>query len=205
MPANISDFMSSFTKDLARPNRFEVNISIPNGLRPNPGVVLTGDGITDEDVRLLTLRCETAELPSRTFTTAEQKFGSNPIEKYPYHTIYNDLTLTFIVSGDMQEKRIFDKWMNKIMPSINFNPQYKYNNSTPNYVSTIRVTQFSLRKDEPIYQINLYDAYPISVNQMDLDWSSDSHHKLTVVFAYTYWEPVELVRDQLFIPTVDVS
>ena len=200
MPANISEFMSSFTKDLARPNRFEVDISVPDGLRPSLGGLINGQDITDEDTRLLKLRCETAELPSKTFTTAEQKFGSNPIEKYPYHTTFNDLTLTFIVSGDMQEKRIFDKWMNKIMPSINFNPQYKYNNSTPNYVSTIRVTQFGLRKDERIYQVNLYDAYPISVNQLDLDWSSDGHHKLTVVFAYTYWEPVELVRDLLPLP-----
>ena len=184
MPANISEFMSSFTKDLARPNRFEVKINLPDGLRNNS----QGGSLTQNDERLLTLRCETAELPSRTFTTAEQKFGSNPIEKYPYHTTFNDLTLTFIVSGDMQEKRIFDKWMNKIMPSTNFNPQYKYNNSTPNYVSTIQVIQYNLQ-NEAQYVVSLYDAYPISVNQLDLDWSSDGHHKLTVVFAYTYWEP----------------
>jgi hypothetical protein len=34
----------------------------------------------------------------------------------------------------------------------------------------------------------LVDAFPISVNQLDLDWSSDGYHKLTVVFAYTYWQ-----------------
>jgi hypothetical protein len=99
MPSNISDFMSSFTKDLARPNRFEVIINLPAGLKNNS----QGGSLTPNDERLLRLRCETAELPSRTFTTAEQKFGSNPIEKYPYHTTFNDLTLTFIVSGDMQE------------------------------------------------------------------------------------------------------
>jgi hypothetical protein len=26
------------------------------------------------------------------------------------------------------------------------------------------------------------------MNQMDLDWSSDGHHKLIVTFAYTYWK-----------------
>ena len=34
----------------------------------------------------------------------------------------------------------------------------------------------------------MVDAFPIAVNQLDLDWSSDSYHKLTVVFAYTYWQ-----------------
>jgi hypothetical protein len=26
------------------------------------------------------------------------------------------------------------------------------------------------------------------VNQLDLDWSSDGYHKLSVTFAYTRWE-----------------
>ena len=26
------------------------------------------------------------------------------------------------------------------------------------------------------------------MNQMDLDWSGDGYHKLTVTFAYTRWE-----------------
>ena len=32
------------------------------------------------------------------------------------------------------------------------------------------------------------DAFPIIVNQMDLDWSADGIHKLTIVFAYRYWQ-----------------
>jgi hypothetical protein len=28
------------------------------------------------------------------------------------------------------------------------------------------------------------------MNQMDLDWSSESYHKLTVTFAYTEWKRV---------------
>jgi hypothetical protein len=30
--------------------------------------------------------------------------------------------------------------------------------------------------------------FQMSVNQMDLDWSSDGYHKLVVTFAYTRWE-----------------
>jgi hypothetical protein len=33
----------------------------------------------------------------------------------------------------------------------------------------------------------MLDTFPIAVNQLDLDWSSDGHHKLTVTFAYTSW------------------
>ena len=38
------------------------------------------------------------------------------------------------------------------------------------------------------YSVNLYDAFPISMNQMDLDWSGDGYHKLNITFAYTRWE-----------------
>jgi len=41
--------------------------------------------------------------------------------------------------------------------------------------------------NELTYSVSLFDAYPISMNQLDLDWSTDGHHKLTVTFAYTQW------------------
>jgi hypothetical protein len=168
MASSIADFKSKFETELARPNRFEVEIPPINGVGSLPDMGK--------------FRCETAELPSRTFSTLEQKFGSNPVEKYPYQTTYNDLTLTFIVSGDMSEKKFFDNWMNVISPPGNFNFQYRNN-----YVGDITITQFDL-SNKPVYSVVLHDAYPITVNQLDLDWSNnDSHHKLVVMFAYTYW------------------
>jgi hypothetical protein len=132
--------------------------------------------------RNLTFRCEAAQLPSRTFSTADQKFGSNPLEKHAYHSNYNESELTFIVSDDMSEKIFFDAWMEYINPTASFD--FNYRND---YISTITVTQYDV-KDNPTYSVNLVDAFPISVNQLDLDWSNDGHHKLVVVFAYRYWQ-----------------
>jgi hypothetical protein len=36
--------------------------------------------------------------------------------------------------------------------------------------------------------VNLFEAYPVSMNQLDLDWNGEGYHKLTVTFAYTYWK-----------------
>jgi len=171
MPQSISDFYSSFVTGLAKPSRFEVSITAPTGLPSTP-------------INLM-YRCESAELPSRTYATTEQKFGSNPIEKYPYQVTFNDLTLTFMVGGDMKEKEFFDKWMELVVPSSNYNPKYKYS-----YVATIRITQFD-STGKPTYAVDLIDAYPITVNQLDLDWSAEGYHKLSVVFAYTYWEKID--------------
>ena len=34
----------------------------------------------------------------------------------------------------------------------------------------------------------MYEAYPISMNQLDLSWSSEGYHKLNITFAYTSWK-----------------
>jgi len=170
MARSINDFKSSFKGDLARSNRFDVDIPVPLTLIP---YIKTS--------RNLVYRCENANLPSRTFATTEQKtYG--PVEKHPYLTTYNDIDLTFIVDDDMQQRVFFDAWLNYINPTYNYNMRYK-----ENYTTTITINQYDVT-NKLSYTINLFDAYPISMNQLDLDWNGDSYHKLTVTFAYTYWK-----------------
>lgn len=171
MPASISDFRASFKSELARPNRFEAFIPIPYILLP----------FYTEGASQLTLRCESAELPSRALATVDRKIGAVPIQKFPNQSLYNDMAMTFLVGGDMNEKLLFDAWLEVINPSSNFNFKYK-----KDYVTEIAVKQYDV-SNNLTYEVILIDAFPIAVNQLDLDWSNDGHHKLTVAFAYTYW------------------
>jgi hypothetical protein len=169
MAGSITDFKASFRTDLARPNRFDVNIPIPIGLLPYR-----------EIGRTLRMRCENAELPGRSISTTTMKiYGVE--EKFPYQTVYNDISLTFIVGDDMAEKKFFDAWLNWINPTINYNLKYKADYAVP-----LTVNQYDV-KNELSYSVTMLDTFPIAVNQLDLDWSSDGHHKLTVTFAYTSW------------------
>ena len=170
MAGTISQFKSSFTTDLARPSRFDVLIPVPIILFASPLVTS----------RSLLYRCETAQLPGRTFEMHEQKtYG--PIEKYPYLTTYNDLDLTFIVDSDMSQKYIFDTWLEYINPAFTNNFKYKVD-----YATYLTVNQYDTQ-NKLVYAADFYECYPISTNQMDLDWSADGYHKLTVTFAYTRW------------------
>lgn len=170
MSRSINDFKTSFGGDLARTNRFDVSIPVPLTLIPYI-----------QSSRNLIYRCENANLPGRTFATTEQKtYG--PVEKHPYLTTYNDIDMTFIVDDDMQQKIFFDAWLNYINPTYNYNMRYK-----ENYATTITVNQYDVN-NKLSYTVDLFDAYPISVNQLDLDWNGDGYHKLTVTFAYTYWK-----------------
>lgn len=169
MPASIAEFKSSFSTDVARPNKFDVDIPIPLGMIPYLGTS-----------RRLKFRCETADLPGRTLATTGQKvYGVE--EKFPYMTSYPDITMTFIVSDDMKEKKFFDAWVNWINPSVNYNLKFKND-----YAVAIRITQYSVT-NKSTYSVDLMDAYPIAINDLNLDWSSDGFHKLSVTFAYTQW------------------
>jgi hypothetical protein len=172
MAGTIDQFRASFSTDLARPSRFDVNIPIPVALGFN---ITTG--------RSLNMRCEAAQLPGRTIETTTKKLGSAPIEKFPIHTNYNEITLDFIVSDNMNEKIFFDAWMELINPTTDFNMQYKNN-----YAVDILINQYDVT-NKLTYSANMIEAFPIDVNQMDLNWSSvDSVHKLSVVFAYKQWQ-----------------
>ena len=174
MAGSISAFKSSFTRDLARPNRFDVYMFPPPGISDNYAV-------TASSSTQLMYRCEIAQLPGRTFATADQRtYG--PVEKYPYLTTYNDLDLTFIVSDDMREKILFDEWIELINPKTTNNFSYK-----EEYSTDILINQYDL-SNNLTYSAKIIKAYPMSMNQMDLDWSSDGYHKLMVTFAYTRWE-----------------
>jgi hypothetical protein len=72
--------------------------------------------------------------------------------------------------------------MNYINPQYNNNFRYK-----GNYSTIITINQYDVT-NTLTYSVNLYDAYPISMNQMDLNWSDEGFHKLVVTFAYTYWQ-----------------
>jgi len=175
MAGNINDFKSSFVKDLAKSNKFDVIIPVPVPLV-----------LHVSKARALTFRCEEAQLPGRTLSTAELKIGSSPNEKYPYGTTFNDIDLTFIVDDTMDQKTFFDAWMNYINPNYSWNLRYK-----EDYATVITINQYDAQNRKS-YSVNLYEAFPISMNQMDLSWGSEGYHKLVVTFAYTSWSNADL-------------
>jgi hypothetical protein len=89
--------------------------------------------------------------------------------------------MTFICSDDMKEKLLFDRWLNIVNPTDNYNFNYK-----DDYKADIQVRQYGVEKFIS-YQVNLLKAFPIGVSDLQLDWSSDGYHKVTVTFSYKEW------------------
>ena len=171
MAGSINDFKTSFKGDLARPSRFDVQIPVPLALAAYVS-----------DARDLTFKCESTELPGKSIATMDRKMGSAPIEKLPYLTNYNEIALNFIVGDNMRERLFFEAWLELINPTTNYNFRYK-----SDYTVDVNINQYSVT-GQLSYALTLLEAFPISINDMSLDWSADGYHKVTVSFAFTQWK-----------------
>jgi len=204
MSKAITNFIGSLTTDLARPCNFDVTI-VPNVNLLSKLFSLNIKGIfslfTLAQSRSLSLRCEQAELPSRTFALVDQKtYG--PVEFFPVQNSYDKVNFIFMCSDTMSEKAFFDGWMELICLSspilgpldnllalggfstggVNFDFEYKSTYETP-----ITVTQYSVT-GVPTYRCILNGAFPVSVNQLPLAWrEQNSYNRLVVTFAYRYF------------------
>jgi hypothetical protein len=200
---------------LARPCRFEVILPIPNYIGqyvsnsliekilnfPNSAFSDISDAINsalgsqNESIRsanpsvsrYLALQCEAAELPGKTLQTADVKIYG-PTFKVPYQTQYSDTSLTFICTNEFYERKLFDKWLEAIMPTDTNNLRYA-KGAASNYMTKIRVVQYD-DVIKQIYAVDLVDAFPIGIAAQPLAWSEEGFHRLTIQFAYQRFETI---------------
>jgi len=152
----------------------------------NPQNAITKDHAITKS---LALQCEIAQLPGRSLATADNRVYG-PVQKYPTNSTYSDIVLTFICTNDFYERKFFDVWMDSIIPRDTNNVRFKKGlDGTGGYTSDISIIQFD-DTIKQVYAVKLINAFPTSINEMQLDWSSDTYHKLSVNFTYEYYKSI---------------
>jgi hypothetical protein len=131
--------------------------------------------------RYLALQCESAELPGKTLATADVKIYG-PTFKVPYQTQYTDTTLTFLCTNEFYERKLFERWMDCIMPYDTNNLRFPKDERS-RYLTNIKIIQYDefIKK---IFIVELIDAFPIGISSQQLSWTDDNFHRLSVQFAY---------------------
>lgn len=137
--------------------------------------------------RYLSLQCESAELPGKTLQTADVKIYG-PTFKVPYQTMYGDTSLTFLCTNDFFERKLFDKWMEAIMPTDTNNLRFPKSESS-RYLTNIKIIQYDdfIRQ---IYAVELMDAFPIGIAPQSLNWGEEGFHRLSIQFAYQKYRTI---------------
>jgi hypothetical protein len=177
------------TRGLARPNRFEISFPVPKGLL---------NSSERADPRVISLFCESANLPSKTIGVKQQRIYG-PSYPRPFSAEYGGegITLTFLVDRDMDVKGFFDSWMNIIVDPFQYFIHYP-----DNYTVPILIQQLD-ENDDPTYSVTLEDAFPRSLALMELNnTAQNSVHKLNVTFVYRRWFAYHRLPNGLKYPEV---
>ena len=137
--------------------------------------------------RYLALQCESAEIPGRTLETADTRIYG-PSFKVPYRMQYADTNLTFLCTNEFYERKLFERWMEAIIPSDTNNPRFPKSDAT-RYLTNIRIVQYDdfVRQ---IYAVELIDAFPVGVAPQALSWAEEGFHRLSVSFSYQKYRTI---------------
>lgn len=180
--SSVYDFLA-FVKahGVARVNRFRLTMNLPQpvidkmnkelGTSLDDGIGRTGYQESLNKVfspslgaYSLSIMCQSVNLPGTTVTTQDMNHQNN-IRKMPVDKQYTDFECTFMSSGNMIEKKVFDAWIGSI-----FNK-----NHTVAYFDDITVdisVEVMNEADEIIYTYKLTEAYPSAINPLTLDRSA---------------------------------
>ena len=158
---------------LARTNRFEIEMREPAGLGTQRSIDLS-------------LLCETCTMPSRQIETTSFSPWRNAV-KIPTGYVDEDVTFTFRLTNDYYVKEVFDKWLNSIVSGETYLAAYG-----EAYKTDVNIWQLNTT-GERAYGVKLIEAYPVSINSINLDFNSDSTtQQVTAVFTYKTFETIDI-------------
>ena len=167
---------------LAVANRYQVTFGLPAALKR----IMPEAGTTSGQV--LNLMCDAAGLPGRQIATVDYQAQKQSI-KIPYAFINEDVTFTFLLTGDYYAKKIFDAWSESIIDFSGYRVKY-----LADHVSDIRVFQQvkGNNGDTIAYGIILKNAYPTTFSGIALDNASENTiQKYQVVMTYENFEVIK--------------
>lgn len=187
----LNDFQSQvFSKGLAENNKFEMLIATPPALS-NVGTNLSG---------LVNMMCEISNFPPLNLMVRPMNLYG-PAHQRPVSIDYggDGIAASFYLDREMNVKRFFDLWMTSIVNGSTDNVSYQNDYITNIVIRQLSDGQGGLQNaatfnprgvtEEATYAVQLEEAFPRSMNLVDLNTGSQNQiSRLTVVFAFRKWK-----------------
>jgi hypothetical protein len=187
--SEIDDLKGVFSKrqGAAQTNRFMIFMQPPSASLFNLDVNAAITGAISGDINLggfindprdVSLLCESCTLPGRSITTIEKQNVKQAV-KVPYSFLNEDVTFTFILTGDYYMRKMFDNWSNLVFDTNKYEMRYP-----ESYTTDVRIAQLN-KQNVPVYTVKLEKAYPTTINAITLDNTAEnSIQKVTVNMTY---------------------
>lgn len=176
---NVSDFMSEISKfnGFAHQAKFKITFTkLPEF-----------DAIS---VKRLTLMCDQVEFPGKNIKTFDKRYYGNKRE-LPISTEFTPLVISFVCGNDMEERRIFERWITLIQNRSDYDIEYP-----AVYYGSMSIQQLD-DAGEVIYTVNVKDVFPKDLNAMQAMWSGADFHRITLTLTYNEYDVVGIQPDKV--------
>jgi len=173
---SIDEFRATIAAtDIARPNKFEMSVFLPDTL----------GGATNRNINL---RVKTIDMPGRNIDTTTNDTIYGPTHELAVGLTYADeITATFHLSPDFNEKIWFDRWQELI-----YDPKTYTLKFYKEYVSTMEIYQLNYN-NERTYGVKLIEVFPKTIGAVTYSNETASGlQELSVGFAFKEWEQIEV-------------
>lgn len=164
---------------------------------------LSSTSYSKEIVLLAQNRANQFPIPAVSMATTElRRYGVGPFEKKPYLPTFTDVTIDFIGDSEGNIHKFFYLWMNSIcnffeLPAANASQDFFQGvaaSKSPfalefkdNYRTRISLLTFN-ENQEKLTNIYLENAFPVSIGEIQYDWSNESQLvRFPVTFSFTHW------------------
>ena len=193
-PTTIDDFKSVISRrsGLAPANRFAIFMSPPSQTLLNLDLqnvasnLLSGNfgpGQLVNDPRDVSLLCESCSLPGRQIQTLDkQHMNYRQSIKIPQGYFNEDVNFVFHLTNDYHMKKVFDRWLDLVINPETYQVAYR-----KEFVTDVTIQQLN-RQNVPVYGIKLKNAFPVTVNTIELSNASAENQKLNVTLTYEDYE-----------------
>ena len=148
---HINRFMNAHLDDMARTDRFKVEIHGPQGINLNPG-----------------MRCTAVSMPGRTISTNRHTVNqAGPPREFPSIVDYGgSVELTFMLDTLFEDHQKIHLWNSYVYDEA---WGFRY---PEEYWGTVKITQFD-RQEQPIYEVELLEAWPSAFGSLEYDSGGD--------------------------------
>lgn len=199
---NINNFASHINKTgTLNASKFLVNFTVPRGLtNTRTDSIQSSFTSSSRDINdLITFRAESVKVPGVKIDSSNiVRYGIGPAEKKPFNVSFNDTTISFIVDKNTDLYSLFYTWINYIF-NYSGSLYNTTNQNNPNmasytasyknsYETDIEIVIYDESGEVPVQIFRLKKAFPISINDFNLSWSSKSTLiRLNVDFTFKEW------------------
>ncbi|AGR47792.1 tail tube monomer [Sinorhizobium phage phiM7] len=191
---------------LAKPSKFAVYITAPSfitgvassydSFAEDDLTFAMNDGINVADARVLSMLCDSAQLPGKTLQVVETRpQGFGKVSKIPFDIHHDPLSLSFMLDNDHRVMNFLQYWFQEI---INTNSDFEGNSATfknrtayelnykKTYATTMLIHFFSSVDENSFIEYEFHDVYPMQIAPIQLGWDqNDQFAKVNVEFAYS--------------------